>query len=139
MNKHSPLHTIGLASSCLNGGGNPRLTTTIKPRNNHHYNISYQNYHFNHLDHSSFNLDEHQPTSPNGKDYDYYCKFLLVGDSDVGKEEILNGLENDDSVESTPGVNHCQTTILLDGKRIKIQLWYVLCVCVEPDDYDELI
>jgi Ras-related protein Rab-40 len=52
---------------------------------------------------------------------------LQVGDNDVGKEEILNGLENDDSEltinSQTPGVNHRSTTILLDGKRIKIQLW----------------
>ena len=28
------------------------------------------------------------------KQYDYLLKFLLVGDSDVGKQEILSGLEN---------------------------------------------
>lgn len=28
------------------------------------------------------------------KPYDFLLKFLLVGDSDVGKEEILNGLAN---------------------------------------------
>jgi hypothetical protein len=28
------------------------------------------------------------------KPYDYLLKFLLVGDSDVGKQEILNTLEN---------------------------------------------
>ena len=37
------------------------------------------------------------PSSPNplsaAKTYDYVLKFLLVGDSDVGKEEILNGLK----------------------------------------------
>ena len=27
------------------------------------------------------------------KSYDYLLKFLLVGDSDVGKSEIMNGLE----------------------------------------------
>ena len=33
------------------------------------------------------------------KPYDYLLKFLLVGDSDVGKHEILHGLE-DGSMES---------------------------------------
>lgn len=33
------------------------------------------------------------------KSYDYLLKFLLVGDSDVGKQEILGGLE-DGSQES---------------------------------------
>lgn len=33
------------------------------------------------------------------KQYDYLLKFLLVGDSDVGKQEILSGLE-DGSTES---------------------------------------
>lgn len=28
------------------------------------------------------------------KQYDYLLKFLLVGDSDVGKQEILSGLED---------------------------------------------
>ena len=35
----------------------------------------------------------------NNKTYDYLLKFLLVGDSDVGKHEILHELE-DGSVES---------------------------------------
>jgi Ras-related protein Rab-40 len=38
-------------------------------------------------------------TLPRNKPYDYLLKFLLVGDSDVGKEEILSGLE-DGSTES---------------------------------------
>lgn len=32
------------------------------------------------------------PGSP--KPYDYLLKFLLVGDSDVGKEELLSGMED---------------------------------------------
>lgn len=31
------------------------------------------------------------------KEYDYLLKVLLVGDSDVGKTEILNNLEQEDS------------------------------------------
>lgn len=31
---------------------------------------------------------------PMDKSYDYLLKFLLVGDSDVGKEELLSGMED---------------------------------------------
>ena len=43
------------------------------------------------------------PASPNSirnRPYDYLLKFLLVGDSDVGKEEILCGL--DDGASESP-------------------------------------
>lgn len=96
------------------------------------------------------------------KDYDYLLKVLLVGDSDVGKNEILSGLD-DGSTESPfcSGSGNCKTMakflsyllynyyldcgwysdclhtkclfysvtaykttmILLDGKRVKLQLW----------------
>ncbi|XP_033210540.1 ras-related protein Rab-40B isoform X2 [Belonocnema kinseyi] len=58
------------------------------------------------------------------KQYDYLLKFLLVGDSDVGKQEILSGL--DDGAAESPfcsGSAYKTTTILLDGKRVKLQLW----------------
>ncbi|KAF4523039.1 hypothetical protein B566_EDAN012768 [Ephemera danica] len=58
------------------------------------------------------------------KQYDYLLKFLLVGDSDVGKQEILSGLE-DGSTESPywNGYAYKTTTILLDGKRVRLQVW----------------
>ncbi|KYN40685.1 Ras-related protein Rab-40C [Trachymyrmex septentrionalis] len=71
------------------------------------------------------------------KQYDYLLKFLLVGDSDVGKQEILSGLE--DGAAESPFCSgsgntlyslniirlfsYKTTTILLDGKRVKLQLW----------------
>lgn len=58
--------------------------------------------------------------------YDFLLKFLLVGDSDVGKGEILASLQ-DGATESPYGYNmgiDCKTTtILLDGRRVKLQLW----------------
>lgn len=71
------------------------------------------------------------PSSPcpvnRSKPYDYVLKFLLVGDSDVGKEEILNGLEEGTAdspyTGCSTGVYYKTTTILLDGKRVKLQLW----------------
>lgn len=40
------------------------------------------------------------------KSYDYLLKFLLVGDSDVGKEELLNGMD-DGASESPYGFSSC--------------------------------
>ncbi|XP_043483611.1 ras-related protein Rab-40C [Leptopilina heterotoma] len=56
------------------------------------------------------------------KQYDYLLKFLLVGDSDVGKSEILSGLNSEESPFCS-GSAYKTTTILLDGKRVKLQLW----------------
>ncbi|XP_005752825.1 ras-related protein Rab-40B-like [Pundamilia nyererei] len=59
--------------------------------------------------------------------YDFLLKFLLVGDSDVGKGEILASLQ-DGATESpygyNMGIDYKTTTILLDGRRVKLQLWY---------------
>jgi hypothetical protein len=54
------------------------------------------------------------------KQYDYLLKFLLVGDSDVGKQEILSGLE-DGSTESP----FCSG----GGKNTNFANAYVLLVC----------
>lgn len=54
------------------------------------------NYGFYYL-HKAMSNDMGRP--PAQKQYDYLLKFLLVGDSDVGKQEILSGLE-DGSAES---------------------------------------
>ncbi|PVD39479.1 hypothetical protein C0Q70_02113 [Pomacea canaliculata] len=66
-------------------------------------------------------------TAPSSKQYDYLLKFLLVGDSDVGKEELLSGMEDGASESpygySSSGIDYKTTTILLDGKRVKLQLW----------------
>lgn len=65
--------------------------------------------------------------SPGGsKAYDYLLKVLLVGDSDVGKQEILAGLEDgavDSPYASSTGAAYKTTIILIDGKRVKLQLW----------------
>ena len=71
--------------------------------------------------------DESLPILPsNQKPYDYLLKVLLVGDSDVGKQEILAGLEDgttDSPFCSSSGAAFKTTTILIDGKRVKLQLW----------------
>ena len=56
------------------------------------------------------------PSSPNlgstNKQYDYLLKFLLVGDSDVGKEEILSGL-SDGAAESPYGYSNGEMVWLI--------------------------
>lgn len=66
--------------------------------------------------------------SMQSKNYDFHLKLLLVGDSDVGKEEMLNCLT--DGATASPAIysvhsdhNYKTTTLLLDGKRVKLQLW----------------
>lgn len=62
--------------------------------------------------------------SSSSKPYDYLLKFLLVGDSDVGKQEILSTLE--DAVSDMPfcaGPVHKVTNLLVDGRRVRLQLW----------------
>ncbi|CAK9291022.1 unnamed protein product, partial [Gordionus sp. m RMFG-2023] len=54
--------------------------------------------------------------------HDYYLKFLLVGDSDVGKSEILNYLEGYYE-NNILGINSKTSLFNLDGKKIKLQLW----------------
>lgn len=76
---------------------------------------------------SNAESNESLPILPsNQKPYDYLLKVLLVGDSDVGKQEILSGLEDgttDSPYCSSSGAAYKTTTILIDGKRVKLQLW----------------
>jgi GTPase SAR1 family protein len=75
------------------------------------------------------------------KEYDYLLKVLLVGDSDVGKTEILSNLE--DALDEDCKTKKCYyllkfshftsvsatyktTIILLDGKRVKLQVCRVM-------------
>lgn len=59
------------------------------------------------------------------RDYDYSFKFLLVGDPDVGKEEILAALEDasPQSPYATRGMEQKTTLLMIDGRRVKLQLW----------------
>ena len=58
--------------------------------------------------------------------YDYLVKFLLIGDSGVGKSSILKRFSEDQFIEnyiSTIGVDFAIRTVDLDGKVAKLQLW----------------
>ena len=59
-------------------------------------------------------------------DYDYLFKIVLIGDSGVGKSNILSRFtRNEFNLESktTIGVEFAQKTIVIDGKVIKAQIW----------------
>ena len=51
-------------------------------------------------------ISTQSPRLPNSKQYDYLLKFLLVGDSDVGKEELLKEMD-DGASESPYGYSSC--------------------------------
>lgn len=62
----------------------------------------------------------------NSKSYDYLLKVLLVGDSDVGKQEIIRGMEDgslDSPYCSSAGAAYKTTIILIDGKKVKLHIW----------------
>ena len=63
---------------------------------------------------------------PDGKQYDFLIKLLLIGDSGVGKSCLLVRFADDafsPSFITTIGIDFKIRTIELDGKRIKLQIW----------------
>merc|ERR1712156_1407244 len=59
-------------------------------------------------------------------DYDYLFKFLLIGDSGIGKTSILSRFSDNEFLTNfipTIGVDFKIKTIDLNGKTIKLQLW----------------
>ena len=61
-------------------------------------------------------------------EYDYLFKLLLIGDSGVGKSCLLLRFADhsySESYISTIGVDFKIRTIELEGKVIKLQIWYV--------------
>jgi small GTP-binding protein len=58
--------------------------------------------------------------------YDHLCKIVLVGDPEVGKSSLLSRFCDDIFVEdlaATVGIDFRIQTIVLSGKRIKVQVW----------------
>lgn len=60
------------------------------------------------------------------KSYDHLFKILLIGDSGVGKTCILCRFANNEfnrSHISTIGIDFKMKTIVVEGKRIRVQMW----------------
>lgn len=61
-----------------------------------------------------------------GYDYDFLFKIVLIGDSGVGKSNLLSRFTtNEFNIESksTIGVEFATRTIEVEGKKIKAQIW----------------
>ncbi|KAK6202908.1 ras family-domain-containing protein [Scheffersomyces amazonensis] len=59
-------------------------------------------------------------------DYEYLYKIVLIGDSGVGKSNLLSRFTRDQfnlELRSTIGVEFATRTLEIDGKRIKAQIW----------------
>jgi len=62
----------------------------------------------------------------NGQEYDYLYKVVLIGDSGVGKSNLLSRFTRNEfnlETKSTIGVEFATRSIQADGKTIKAQIW----------------
>ena len=60
------------------------------------------------------------------KDYDCFMKIVLVGSTGVGKSSVMLRFTDDkfnETYVNTIGVDFRFRTLILDGKRVKMQLW----------------
>jgi len=62
----------------------------------------------------------------NGQEYDFLYKVVLIGDSGVGKSNLLSRFTRNEfnlETKSTIGVEFATRSIQADGKTIKAQIW----------------
>ena len=60
------------------------------------------------------------------EDYDFLLKIVIVGDSGVGKSNILTRFtKNEFNVESksTIGVEFATKNLHIEGRGVKVQIW----------------
>ncbi|AMD22442.1 HGR103Wp [Eremothecium sinecaudum] len=65
-------------------------------------------------------------TADYGYDYDYLFKIVLIGDSGVGKSNLLSRFSSNEfnvNSKSTIGVEFATRTIEVEGKSVKAQIW----------------
>uniref|UniRef100_A0A915MCZ2 Ras-related protein Rab-43 n=2 Tax=Meloidogyne incognita group TaxID=654580 RepID=A0A915MCZ2_MELJA len=58
--------------------------------------------------------------------FDYLFKIVLIGDMGIGKTCIVQRFKNGTYIEkqgTTIGVDFTMKTVVMDGKRIKLQIW----------------
>jgi len=64
--------------------------------------------------------------SSSGQEYDFLYKVVLIGDSGVGKSNLLSRFTRNEfnlETKSTIGVEFATRSIQTDGKTIKAQIW----------------
>lgn len=67
-----------------------------------------------------------RPTTVRDDNYDYLYKIVLIGDSGVGKSNLLSRFTRDEfnlESKSTIGVEFATKSIVAEGKTIKAQIW----------------
>ncbi len=60
------------------------------------------------------------------ENYEFMYKIVLIGDSSVGKTNIMSRFVREDfNIESKPtiGVEFANKNVLYEGKKIKVQVW----------------
>ncbi|CAF0784712.1 unnamed protein product [Rotaria sordida] len=65
-------------------------------------------------------------TSTGASDYDFIFKLVLIGDSSVGKSNLLLRFTRNEfrlDTQSTIGVEFAYKQLVIDGKKIKTQVW----------------
>ncbi|GAB1869865.1 Ras-related protein Rab-10 [Camponotus japonicus] len=65
-------------------------------------------------------------TSDDDERFDYLFKIVLIGDCGTGKTCVVQRFRSGTFVErhgNTIGVDFTMKTVLIDGKRIKLQIW----------------
>ncbi|XP_013407044.2 ras-related protein Rab-43-like [Lingula anatina] len=68
----------------------------------------------------------HQSGTDADEVYDYLFKIVLIGDAGVGKTCVVQRFKSGTYTEkhgSTIGVDFTMKTLMLDGKKIKLQVW----------------
>jgi len=62
----------------------------------------------------------------NDEVFDYLFKIVVVGDCGIGKTSLVQRFKSGMFTErytNTIGVDFAMKTVLIDGKRIKLQIW----------------
>jgi len=66
------------------------------------------------------------PNSNNDEVFDYLFKVVVVGDCGIGKTSLVQRFKSGlftDRYTNTIGVDFAMKTVLIEGKRIKLQIW----------------
>ncbi|XP_016843543.1 ras-related protein Rab-43 [Nasonia vitripennis] len=65
-------------------------------------------------------------TTSNDEGFDYLFKIVLIGDCGTGKTCIVQKFRSGNFIQrhgNTIGVDFSMKTVLVDGKRVKLQIW----------------